>query len=137
MIYLQLHVGDFLAFKHIQKGWGRHGINTEAFGEQLWQMVKDTHNFVLFMISVMLSIYLIGMKYYEEAVFNLLCILPGALTGTMMSEGRFCGTLFTLYFGLVIMARKSDSFKLSLGLIFILFYISYFMYWMAHATFLI
>ncbi len=137
MFYLQIHVGDFLAFQHIQKGWGRHGINTNNLGRQLWQMINDTHNFGLFMVSVMISIYLIGKKYYEEAIFNLLCILPGALTGTMMSEGRFCGTLFTLYFGLVIMARKSNSFKLSLALLFILFYISYFMYWMAHATFLI
>ena len=137
MFYLQIHVGDFLAFQHIQKGWGRHGIDPDQFRKQLWQMINDTHNFILFMISFMLSIYLIGMKYYEEAMFNLLCILPGALTGTMMSGGRFCGTLFTMYFALVIMARKSHSFKLSLGLLSFLFYISYFMYWMAHATFLI
>lgn len=137
MLYLQIHVGDFLAFQHIQKGWGRHGLSTDNLSKQLWQMINDTHNFMLFVISVVLSIYLIVKRYYEEAMFNLLCILPGAMTGTMMSEGRFCGTLFTMYFGLVIMARKSNSFKLSLGLLFVLFYISYFLYWMAHSTFLI
>lgn len=137
MFYLHIHVGDFLAFQHIQKGWGRHGIDTQNLGKQVGKMIGDTHNFLFFAISVAMSIYLLAKKHFAEALFNLLCILPGAMTGTMMSEGRFCGTLFTLYFGIVIMARKSNSLKLSLALVFILFYTSYFLYWMAHATFLI
>jgi hypothetical protein len=137
MYYLQIHVGDFLAFQHIQKGWGRHGLDTQNPVRQLIKWANDTHNFLFFSISVAMSIYLLVKKHFAEALFNLLCILPGAMTGTMMSEGRFCGTLFTLYFGVVIMARKSNSLKLTLALIFVLFYTSYFLYWMAHAKFLI
>ena len=137
MFYLHKLTGDYLAFQHIQKGWGRHGLDTSNPLRQLSKWADDTHNFMFFSISVALSIYLMVKKHYAEALFNLLCILPGALTGTMMSEGRFCGTLFTLYFGVVIMARKSNSLKLTLALIFVLFYTSYFLYWMAHATFLI
>lgn len=137
MLYLQLHTGDYLAFQHIQKGWGRHGFDTKHVSHQLWVMLTDVHNSMLFLFSVAISIYLFIKKYYEEALFNLLCILPGAATGTMMSEARFCGTLFTLYFGLTIISRKSTSLKISLALVFFLFYISYFLYWLAHASFLI
>lgn len=137
MYYLYVHVGDFLAFMHIQKGWGRHGINTQNLSKQIAQMVGDTHNFLFFSISFIISIYLLFKKHFAEALFNLLSILPGVMTGTMMSEARFCGTLFTLYFGLVILARKSNSLKIVLALVFILFYSSYFLYWMAHAKFLI
>jgi Gpi18-like mannosyltransferase len=137
MVYLQYHVGDYLAFQHIQKGWGRHGFDTKHIFRQIWLMLSDTHNSILFLISCALSVYLIVKKFYEEAVFNLLCILPGVATGTMMSEGRFCGTLFTLYFAITIMSRKSVSLKISMALVFILFYISYFLYWLAHAKFLI
>ncbi len=137
MYYLQVHVSDYLAFQHIQKGWGRHGFDTQNPVNQLIKWANDTHNFLFFSISVAISIYLLFKKHFAEALFNLLCILPGALTGTMMSEGRFCGTLFTLYFGVVILARKSNSLKLTLALVFILFYTSYFLYWMAHSKFLI
>lgn len=137
MVYLQIHAGDFLAFKHIQTGWGRHGFKAGSFGQQLMNMVKDSYNFAMFMISCGLSIFLFVKKYREEAIFNLLCIMPGALTGTMMSEGRFCGTLFTFYFGLVIFANRSNTLKLSLAVASLVLYISYFMYWMAHSTFLI
>ncbi|MCC2624679.1 MAG: hypothetical protein K0R14_552 [Burkholderiales bacterium] len=137
MLYLQVHVGDYLAFQHIQKKWGRQGFDTHHIFHQLLSMLKDAHNSTMFIVSVAVSVYLIVKKYYEEALFNLLCILPGVATGSMMSEARFCGTLFTLYFGLTIMARKSISLKISLAVIFFLFYISYFLYWLAHANFLI
>ncbi|MCE3269440.1 MAG: hypothetical protein K0R49_1694 [Burkholderiales bacterium] len=137
MLYLQLHAGDYLAFRNIQKGWGRHGFDTKHIFHQLWVMLSDVHNSMLFIFSVFISIYLFIKRYYEEALFNLLCILPGVLTGTMMSEGRFCGTLFTLYFGLTLLARKSTSLKISLVFLFFLFYISYFLYWLVHAIFLI
>ncbi|MCC2644431.1 MAG: hypothetical protein K0R94_209 [Burkholderiales bacterium] len=85
-----------------------------------------------------LLLYMLYLQLHAgEALFNLLCILPGVLTGTMMSEGRFCGTLFTLYFGLTLLARKSTSLKISLVFLFFLFYISYFLYWLVHAIFLI
>lgn len=137
MLYLQIQTGDFLAFQHIQKGWGRKGFDTRHISHQLWLMISDTHNSILFLFSVIISIYLFVKKYYEEALFNLFCILPGVATGSMMSEGRFAGTLFTLYFGLTIVSRKSVSLKISLAVVFFLFYISYFLYWLAHAKFLI
>lgn len=137
MFYLQVHAGDYLAFEHIQKGWGRKGLDLSHLGTQLWAMISDYHNSILFLFSMLLSVYLFCLKFYEEAMFNVLCILPGVMTGAMMSEGRFSGTLFTFYFGIVIAARKSNSMKIVLVLVFFLFYISYFLYWLAHADFLI
>jgi Gpi18-like mannosyltransferase len=137
MLYLHFHTGDFLAFHHIQKGWGRKGLDVSHLGSQIIKMLKDTHNSILFLLSCGISIYLIVKKYYAEGIFNLLCILPGVLTGVMMSEGRFCGTLFTFYFGLVILTRKSVSLKITLMIVFFLFYVSYFLYWLAHSKFLI
>lgn len=137
MIYLQFKAGDFLAFQHIQKGWGRRGWDTSNIGGQLWKMLSDYHNSSVFILSFLASIYLFCKKYYEEAAFNLACIMPGVLTGTMMSEGRFSGTLFTLYFAIVVLSRKSWSMKvLSFMTLFVLF-LSYYIYWMGHTTFLI
>lgn len=137
MLYLYYQTGDALAFHHIQKEWGRTGFNSAQIGKQLLKMLLDYHNSVLFIFSVGISIYLIWQKYFKEAIFNLLCIIPGVLTGSMMSEGRFCGTLFTFYFALVLLAKKSNSLKITLAIIFLVFYISYFIYWLAHARFLI
>ncbi|MFN7094095.1 MAG: mannosyltransferase family protein [Burkholderiales bacterium] len=137
MLYLHFHTGDFLAFQHIQKGWGRKGLDTQHLGSQVWRMLSDFHNSIIFLFSVAISLYLLAKKYIEEAMFNLFCILPGVLTGAMLSEGRFSGTLFTFYFGLVLLARNSNSLKIILAVVFFLFYVSYFLYWMAHASFLI
>jgi hypothetical protein len=137
MLFLQARAGDFLAFEHIQKGWGRKGWDHAHIGKQLWVMVTDFHNSVLFLVSVILSIYMIYKKYYEEALFNLACILPGFMTGTMMSEGRFCGTMFTFYFGVVVLAEKSWTIKIIVLMLSLVLYMSYYIYWVGHANFLI
>ncbi|MCE2705674.1 MAG: glycosyltransferase family 39 protein [Proteobacteria bacterium] len=137
MVYLHYHVGDFLAFEHIQRGWGRTGFQLTRIGSQLLKMVMDYNNSGLFVFSCIIAVWLFINKYYEEAIFNLLCILPGFMTGTMLSEGRFCGTLFTFYLGLVLISKKSNSLKIGLAVVFFVFYISYFMYWLSRAKFLI
>lgn len=137
MLYLYIHTGDFLAFLHIQRGWGRKGIDSHHFFHQLTRMIDDSHNFVLFILSVAISILLFWNKYFDEALFNLLGILPGVLTGQMMSEGRFSGTLFTFYLGMVVVSQKSNSMKILVAALFLLFYITYFLYWIAKASFLI
>ena len=137
MLFLYFKTGDCLAFHTVQKGWGRHGFDTRHLGYQLWKMLTDYHNSLIFLVALGLSIYLLFSGYVKEAMFNFLAIIPGVLTGTMMSEGRFSGTLFTFYFGIVILSRKSTTLKLSISVLFFLFYVSYFLYWMAHASFLI
>lgn len=137
MTYLYYLTGDALAFKHIQAGWGRTGWKMDRLHHQLWSIIQDTHNFVLFIIAIIMSIILYRNKYYEEALFNLFCVLPGAITGTMMSEGRFSGTLFTFYLGLTILSNKSATFKICIAGLFILLYLSYYLYWLGHSTFLI
>ena len=137
MLYLHYHTGDFLAFKHIQAGWGRKGWDLANLGTQLLNMVKDKHNSIMFLISIGLTVVLFLNKFVEEAMFNLLCILPGFMTGQMMSEGRFSGTLFTFYLGLLLLSKRSKSMKIALSLVFMLLFTSYYLYWMAHANFLI
>ncbi len=137
MVFLKYRAGDFLAFQHIQKGWGRKGWDSSNLGIQIWNMITDFHNSVLFLISFLLSCYMILKKYYEEAFFNLACILPGVMTGTMMSEGRFSGTLFTFYFGFVVLAEKSWTIKIAVLVISFVLYMSYYVYWVGHANFLI
>jgi hypothetical protein len=137
MLYLHVHMGDALAFQHIQHAWGRTGFSSRHIGRQILTMILDYHNSILFLFSFCISIYLIIYKYVEEGMFNLLCILPGVLTGSMLSEGRFCGTLFTFYFALTLLTKKSNSLKIIMAINFLLFYFSYFIYWLAHARFLI
>lgn len=137
MIFLHFKAGDFLAFQHIQKGWGRKGWDVAHLSRQLYNMVTDYHNSVLFAISFFLSIYMFFKKYYEEAMFNLACIMPGVMTGTMMSEGRFSGTLFTFYFGIVVLAEKSWTVKILIMAISFVLYMSYYVYWIGHSDFLI
>lgn len=137
MIFLQYKAGDFLAFQHIQKGWGRKGWDFANLGSQLYAMVTDYHNSVMFAISVAMSIYMYFKKFYEEALFNLACIMPGFLTGTMMSEGRFSGTLFTFYFALVVLAEKSWTTKILVLATSVVLYLSYYIYWVGHSNFLI
>ena len=137
MVFLEFRAGDFLAFKHIQTGWGRKGWDTQHLTRQLWLMFSDWHNSMIFLLSLALSIYLLAKKFYEEAAFNLACILPGAMTGTMMSEGRFCGTLFTFYFALVVVANRSWTVKIIFFFFSVVLYMSYYIYWVGHANFLI
>lgn len=136
MIYLQLHMGDFLAFKHIQLAWGRSGLTIDRFADQIIGMINSHYNFRIFIASVLISGLLVIKRYYEEAIFSFLCILPGFLTGTMISEGRFCLTLFTFYFGIVILSSRSYLLKLILVIISVPIYILFFNYWLEKMWFI-
>ena len=137
MLFLYFRTGDALAFQHIQKAWGRNGWDLQHLDHQLWSMLSDWHNSIIFILSLLLSVYLLFKKFYEEACFNLACILPGAITGTMMSEGRFCGNLFTFYFALVVVAQRSWTVKIVFFFFSVVLYMSYYIYWVGHANFLI
>jgi Gpi18-like mannosyltransferase len=136
-LYLHHLSGDYLAFMHIQKGWGRTGFNGNFIYKLRSMVINDYINTSIFLLSVGLSIFLLVKKFWREALFNLFCILPGAITGTMLSEGRFCGTLFTFYFALVLLLKRSTSLKIILLISFVVMYISYILYWFAKAKFLI
>lgn len=137
MVFLYIKTGDALAFQHIQKGWGRRGWGSISVFSQIKNMASDYYNAILFIISFVMSVYLVAKKYYEEAFFNLACIMPGVLTGTMMSEGRFSGTLFTFYFALTVLADKSWTIKIFTLIFFLIMYLSFYAYWVGHSTFLI
>lgn len=131
MMYLHFKINDWLAFITISKsGWGRDGFHIQYLGSQILWMVSNTHDSVFFIISIILSIFLIKEKYIEEGVFNLLAALPGVFSGMMYSEARYVGGLFTFYFALVLMSPKSITYKSGTLLIFLILDISYFLYWM-------
>ena len=58
MAFLQYRAGDFWHF-NISKRLGRKGWDTAHLGKQLWVMATDFHNSVLFLISFLLSIYML------------------------------------------------------------------------------
>lgn len=137
MSYLYNLTGDPFAFKHIQTGWGRNGWQLNHLDKQINTMIKDSHNFILFIMALCISLILMFNKFYEESLFNLLCVLPGISTGSIMSEGRFSGTVFTFYLGMILIAQRSKTLKIIITFLFLIFYLSYYLYWMGHANFLI
>ncbi len=81
MLHLYQRTGDALAFIHIQQAWGRPA----SLGPLSWlqnlidgftqEFYLSKYNAITSLIAFFLSFYLLRKRYYDLAVFSLLCTL--------------------------------------------------------------
>lgn len=119
MIYLQIHAGDFLAFLTVQKAyanWSRPGIDWDNdVVAQVINMVyrASIYDLGAFLLSLFgITSILIRHKLIEEAIFNVLCILPGFISGNFWNSFRFDICLVTFYLGVTLASQNSITKKL-------------------------
>ncbi len=111
MAYLYFHVGDALAFGHIQIAWGRQLTNPfhwimfgfEKGGPKLYLAIVA-------LLSFALNIYLVVRKYYAEALFMFIClVLP--LSSNLNAMPRYAFGLYPTFLGLQLIIERYPFIK--------------------------
>ena len=111
MAYLYFHVGDALAFGHIQIAWGRQLTNPfhwimfgfEKGGPKLYLAIVA-------LLSFALNIYLVVRKYYAEALFMFIClVLP--LSSNLNAMPRYAFGLYPTFLGLLLIIERYPFIK--------------------------
>ncbi|KJF98250.1 membrane protein [Photobacterium leiognathi] len=111
MAYLYFHVGDALAFGHIQIAWGRQLTNPfhwimfgfEKGGPKLYLAIVA-------LLSFALNIYLVVRKYYAEALFMFIClVLP--LSSNLNAMPRYAFGLYPTFLGLLLLIERYQFIK--------------------------
>lgn len=85
MLYLRIHVGDSLAFLHIQKAWGRSGVNLYSFFVSLLKSQEYVyfHYFVTFLIIIAVFAYQVKKRPFETVSYVIPCAINFASLGFM------------------------------------------------------
>lgn len=85
MLYLRLHMGDALAFMHIQKAWGRTGVNIFALLRSVFtsETYTDFHYLVVFMLIIAIAVYQGKKRPYEIIPYTVPCIINFTSMGFM------------------------------------------------------
>ncbi len=113
MIYLQVHVGDALAFAHDQVAWGRPGILHYP------QLHGKTFGSVLALLVSIYGIYrLTKLKLYPEALYWLFMILPIILSGSLAAFIRLSLCLLPFYVFLPMISQNKPYLKVFLLCLF-------------------
>jgi len=91
--------GDFLAFSHVQAGWGRHWANPL---QVLWESLfsGDINNLFAGWLTLMVLILLLNFSdrlRFSYWIFGILAIAAPLCTGEMMSMPRFLLPVFPIY----------------------------------------
>ena len=111
MAYLYFHVGDALAFAHIQIAWGRQLTNPihwliygfENGGPKLYLTIVT-------LLAFLLNIYLLTRKYYAEALFMFIClIIP--LFSSLNAMPRYAFGLYPTFLGLLLFIERYPNAK--------------------------
>ncbi|ASK78815.1 hypothetical protein CF386_07315 [Paraphotobacterium marinum] len=111
MAYLYFHVGDALAFAHIQIAWGRQLTNPihwliygfENGGAKLYLTIVS-------LLAFLLNIYLLTRKYYAEALFMFIClIIP--LFSSLNAMPRYAFGLYPTFLGLLLFIERYPNAK--------------------------
>jgi hypothetical protein len=126
MAYLYFHMGDALAFSHVQRAWGRITGNPAIF---LWQGITATSNdgswpavdqwlALSALTGLALTILLAWRRRYAEALFCVVC-LAAPMTAGLASMPRFVVALSPLVLlAIELLARSKPVFVvLSVGFI--------------------
>ncbi len=98
MVYLYLHIGDALAFQHVQVAWGREFGNPLRI---LWRGLQDpghVHFWYALVTSAALSVVVLGVfhrRYAESVLLALGVLVP--LSSFLFSMPRYVFSLFPLY----------------------------------------
>ncbi len=118
MVYLQVHIGDFLGFIHAQKepSFGRPGFDfTGDYVSQISSMYMraTVYDFSAFLISLLVVTGILWYhKFHKEAIFNLACIIPIFISGGLWNSFRMGFCLFTTILAITIISQKAFTLKL-------------------------
>jgi len=125
MVYLHLHVGNYLAFVHAQLAWGRTGW----IHGHLWPQFRSQFLFsgysTPFVFLFFLALYVLWKsKYYIELIYLLIMMAPAFMSGQGTGLGRFIMVLFPMYMACTLFVKNRPyltiftilSFGLFLGL---------------------
>lgn len=122
MAYLHFHIGDALAFSHVQRAWSRPTGNPAvfvwnaltSFPKQGWIPTPPQQLAVATLIGYALSIVLLVRKRYGMAVYALICLTLPLFAG-MASVLRFTAALAPMPLMLTeLLARRRWLFALTL-----------------------
>ena len=112
MIYLQIHVGDFIAFIHGQKapGFARPGF--DFGGDYIIQLQSmygraTVYDLTAFFVSLFITtIILWRTRFYEESLFNLAIIVPIFISGGLWNSFRMCFGVFIAYLAVIALSQR-------------------------------
>lgn len=122
MAYLHFHIGDALAFSHVQRAWSRPtGLPPvfvwnalTSFPRAGWVPTPSQQLAVAVLVGYALSIVLLVKKRYGMAVYSLICLTLPLFAG-MASVLRFTAALAPMPLQLAeLLARRRWLFALSL-----------------------
>lgn len=122
MAYLHFHIGDALAFSHVQRAWSRPSGNPlvfvwnalTSFPKQGWMPTPPQQLAVAVITGYALSIVLLLKKRYGMAVYALICLTLPLFAG-MASVLRFTAALAPMPLMLTeLLARRRWLFTVSL-----------------------
>lgn len=122
MAYLHVHIGDALAFSHVQRAWSRPSGNPlvfvwnalTSFPKEGWIPTPSQQLAVATIIGYVLSIILLVKKRYGMAVYALICLTLPLFAG-MASVLRFTAALAPMPLMLTeLLARRRWLFAVAL-----------------------
>jgi len=117
MFFLYLHMGDPLAFAHVQVAWGRtisNPLKHLASGFLSFRF-PDTYLASFAIAGILCGLYMLKIKRYSEGIMTLILILIPASTG-VVSLPRYCVIIFPIYIYLSIIVRTNQLRYIIIGL---------------------
>ncbi|CAH0525618.1 mannosyltransferase family protein [Vibrio hippocampi] len=117
MTYLYFHVGDALAFGHIQVAWGRtftHPLNWLQYGFE--RGGAKLYLAIVSLLGLALNIYLFTKKKFAEGVFMLISLwLP--LSSGVNAMPRYIMGLYPTYLGIFMLLERFPKARMPVTLL--------------------
>lgn len=119
MIYLYCHVGDALAFSHIQIAWGRSIGNPflNLYSGLMSGVWPDEYFAIISVIALFLILPLVLKSLYMECFQIVITVIIPVSTG-LISMPRFVFTLYPVYMSLALLLRFNKVLQLMTLLLF-------------------
>jgi hypothetical protein len=127
MAYLHWHVGDALAFSHVQRAWGRATGNPLVylwnaltnFPRDSWWPTVSQQLGAAWLVGIAMTVVMAARRHFPAALFCLVCLtLP--LSAGLASMARFTvGLAPVTVTAMTLLSRSSALYYVGLGIILI------------------
>ena len=127
---------SFLEVESKIPSWVRPGLTFDSnILTQIYLTVTSTSHIydrVIFLIALVgITWVLWYKKLIKEAMFNVLCVLPGLISGNMWNAFRFDTAIFTFYLGCCVIATRSSLHRYTILSLFLVISMVCWFYWLS------
>ncbi|RTL10846.1 MAG: hypothetical protein EKK54_09635 [Neisseriaceae bacterium] len=133
MLFLKFHVGDSLAFYHIQTKWSRLNFQNISSPITALKALLNSGFYldrIMCSLSLVVTLWLVSVRRWNDLLFFVMCVCVALISLNLKSYTRFFFGWYPVYLFLAVITERSRALQYILIFIFLGLHFTMLFFWL-------